>query len=68
VRFSISPLKNALFGFDSVTFTVNGSTASALVMFCTIVARWNEASGIFRRSAYSPPSRSMFQATSAAVN
>ena len=67
-RFSMRPLKNALFGLESVTFTVNGSTASAFTMFCTMVARWNPDLGIFRRSAYRPPMRSMFHATSAAVN
>ena len=41
----------ALFGFESVTFTVSGSMASAFTMFCTIVARWNDAGGILRRSA-----------------
>ena len=37
-------------------------------MFATIVARWKEDSGTFNFSAYSPPMRIMFHATSSAVN
>jgi hypothetical protein len=68
VRFSVSPLKNALFGADSVIFTVRSSTASARSRFWTIEARWNADPAMPSASAVNPAMRSRFQATSSAVH